>query len=166
MTLSIEHGPNDTAVGGLATVSLTVPPHNYDTDFRQTVSGPGLVVYTDVTSPTDQPSMLRIAQSERPNIYAGTSIDPSVFLPTKKGTDTIIEVREIWKEVDSTDLAFVRMFPVRAALTLTVPNYGSISDEDVEALVGRVVAALFDQGAATTDTGITALLHGVVDKRS
>lgn len=165
MSRSLAHGPQGTPVEGITTVDITADPLNYDADFRLLESKPGHVIYTDLTSPIDQPNTLRISISERANVYAGTSIDPSVFLPTRKGMDIIIESRGVWKESDSTDPTFVHLMPVRAALTLTLPTCDLIDASQVNALVERVTAALFDQGATTTATGISALLHSVVEKR-
>lgn len=164
MTKSLVFGPNGTPVGGVSEVAITVAPLNYAADFRRVEEGASKIVYTDVTAPQDQPSTIRIAQQSRPNVYAGTTIDPSVFLPNKRGTDTIIEVREVWSEVDSADTSYLRMFPVRAALTLTVPDASQVTVAAVQRVVQRLFAALAEQGEANTDSGIAALLHGVVCK--
>lgn len=164
MTKSTSYGPNGTPVEGLASVTFTVAPLNYDADFAELESGPGKVVYTDISSPQDQPSTLRIAQSSRPNIYAGTSIDPSVFLPSRKGVDTIVEVREVWSQTDSDDSTYLKQAPVRAALTLTLPENGIVTADAVARLVQRVVAALYLQGEATYANGIDAINHGALKK--
>lgn len=161
---TLSHGPSGTAIGGLATVTCAPVPINYEADMLVIEEGVGKVVYTDVTSPADRPSTLRIAQTSKPNIYTGTSIDPSVFLASKRGTDTYIEAREVWSVIDTEDSTFLQEFPVRCSLALALPDTAYVSDEDIEALVGRVIAALYAQGEATPDTGINALLHGVVKK--
>jgi hypothetical protein len=145
-------------------VTFPIPPINYTADLREVEDGPGKVVYTDVTSPQDQPSTLRIAQQSRANIYAGTSIDPAAFLATKRGTDTIIEVRQVWMESDSEDSTYLRFAPVRAALTLSLPDSAIVTPDRVADLVQTVIAALFAQGDDTHTDGIAALLHGVVKK--
>lgn len=161
---SISHGPVDTTVDGVTSVSLTGPPLNYDADYRVIEEGPGKVVYTHVKSPADRPSTLRIAQTSKANVYAGSTIDPSVYLPSKRGLDTIIEVREVWAVTDSADAAFLQYAPVRAALTLSLPDSGVITADDILLLVKRVTAALFDQGEITAEPCVTALQRGVVQK--
>lgn len=157
-------GPNGTAIGGLATLTLAVPPLNYDADFRALESVPGKLVMTDITSPQDQPSTIRLAQTSRPNIYAGTSIDPSAFLASRKGVDTIVEAKEVWSITDAADPSFLQLMPARAAITLTLPVSSLVTADVVMGLVGRAVAALFAQGDATHDDGIDALLHGVLSR--
>lgn len=157
-------GPSGTPIGGLAAVTYVIPPLNYTADFRSLEEGPGRIVMTDITSPTDQPSTLRIAQTSKANVYAGTTIDASAFLANRRGTDTIVEVKEVWSISDAEDPSFLQLMPVRAAITLSLPTSNLITDELVSGLVGRAIAALFAQGDATNADGITALLHGVVGR--
>lgn len=164
MTRSVSYGPNGTSVPDVTAVTFPVAPLNYDADFQLIEDSARRVVYTDVTSPRTQPSTLRIAQQSRPNVYAGTTIDPAVFLPIKKGTDTIIELREVWSEVDSTDTSYLKLFPVRAAITLTLPDADQVTADAVLRLVARAVAALYVQGDDDHEAGIEALLRGVVKK--
>lgn len=164
MSRTLTHGPNGTPIEGLSTVTIAPAPINFAEDLRVVESGPGRVVYTDVTSPQDQPSTLRIAQQSKPNVYAGTSIDPAAFLATKQGIDTVVEIREVWSEVDSTDSTYLKLIPVRAAITLNLPVASQVTSTEVALLVNRVVAALFAQGDATIADGLTDLLHGVVEK--
>lgn len=164
MTKSLSYGPNGTPVEGVTAVTFAVAPLNYTADFAEVESGPGKIVYTDTTSPQDQPSTLRIAQQSRPNVYAGTSVDPSCYLPNRKGTDTIIEIREFWNLTDSTDSTFLNVAPVRCAITMTLPDSSVVTADAVSRLIARGVAALFAQGDATIANGVDALLHGAVKK--
>lgn len=165
LTKQINMGPNGTAVSGLtALTDLAISPLNYDADFRVLEEGPSRVVMTDVTSPIDQPSTLRIAQTSRANIYAGTDIDPSAFLATRKGSDTIVEFREVWEETDSVDATYRALIPVRCAITLTLPVSASVTPGMVQDLITRTFSALYEQGDALSVDGITDLLHGVVKR--
>lgn len=164
MSKVLTHGPTNTDVPAITTCTFVVTPLHFEADFRLIDSGPGKSVYTDITAPTDQPSTIRIAQTSRANVYAGTSIDPSVYLPSRRGTDTILECREIWVETDSTDTTYRKEIPVRCAITMTLPDTSAFADEDVEALVARTVALLFAQGEDTADGGINAILRGVTGK--
>lgn len=162
MSFVLGYGPNGTAVDGVTDVTFPVAPLNYDADFRVLEEGPGKVVLTDITSPLNQPSTLRIAQSVRANVYANTEIDSSAYLSSKRGSDTIIEVREVWSKTESTDPSYERLFPVRCAITLTVPTDAIIDATSVKRLVARTVAGLATMGDNTYEDGIDALLHGVV----
>lgn len=165
MTKSLSHGPEGSSVAGVTALALPIAILNYD-DFKIIESGPGISKYTDITSPTDQPSTLRIAQRVRPNVYAGTSIDPTVFLASKSGTDTVVELQEVWTVSDSEDTSYRQDFPVRIGLSFTTPNSALVTADEVRYLVGRVIAAMFDQQSNNTldNTGLTALLHGVTTR--
>lgn len=166
MAKTTSYGPVGTPVGDpvITAVTFEVTPLNFDADFRTVEEGASKIVLTDITSPQDQPSTIRISQAARPNVYAGTSIDASAYLPNKKGTDTVVEVREVHAVTDDTDPAFLLQFPVRAAFTLNVPDSAYVTPALVKRLLARVVAAMAEQASATLDSGIDALLHGAVKK--
>jgi len=164
MSKVVTFGPNSTPVEGLASLTLTMPPLNFLADYKEVDEGPGRVLYTDISSPREQPATLRIAQTSRANVYAGSTIDPMVFLPNKKGTDTIVELRQIVAVTDTEDSTFLEMFPVRIAVTTTYPDTSYLTANALESLLLQVVAAHFEQGAATVDSGLTLLSHGVVKK--
>lgn len=164
MSKSLAFGPNSSAVAGVSSLTFAPAPINFAADMRKSDSGPGKVVYTDVTSPIDQPSTLRISQVAKANVYAGTSISPEAMLSNKRGIDTVLEIKETWKVTDSADTTFSRYAPARCAITLNLPLDEVVTAAAVKHLVDRAVAALFAQGDATITNGANALLHGVVEK--
>lgn len=165
MAKVLAYGPNGTAVTGLE-AGLTIVPAalNFDADFSVIEQDAGKVIYTDVTAPIDQPSTLRIAQTARPNVYAGTSIESSAMLPSRKGMDIVVEIKEQWVETDTVDATYYRVLPVRAALTFNVPVAAQVTPDALEHLVKRVVAALYVQGDDDMTAGLNSLLHGVIEK--
>lgn len=164
MAKSLSYGPNSTAVAGVANVTFSPAPINFVADMRSVEEGAGKVVYTDVTSPIDQPATLRIAQAIRPNVYAGTSVENASMLPSKRGVDIVVETKEMWRESDDTDPTYDRLIPVRCAITLNLPIAAQVTPDAVEHLIGRTVAALYKQGEDDITAGLNALLHGVVEK--
>lgn len=165
MAQLLKYGPTSTAVGGLASITFPISPLNFVADFSAVEEGPGKVVYTDVTAPIDRPSTLRIARVVRPNIYAGTGISDAAMLPSRKGTDTVVEIKEVWELSDSLDPMFLKHLPVRAAITLNLPQSSVVTADAVERLIGRAVAAVFAQADGDMTIGINALLHDVVRKK-
>lgn len=147
-------------------ISLTADALNFDADWRIIDEGPGRVVYTNVQSPVDQPLTLRIAQTVRPNVYAGSAIELAAQLPTRRGCDTVIELKGTWAIGDSEDATFKRMFPVRIATTMNLPLCAEITDQVViDSLLAPMIAALAANRESTLQGGINDLLHGVVEKR-
>lgn len=164
MAKSISLGYTDTAVGGFANNPQTLPALNWAVDHTPISDVPGEVVTTNLSCPVDQPETFRFAQRKVQNVYAGTDVDPSAYLPIRQGTSTLIECREIWVESDSVDTTYRKLIPVKCGITLTVPSYGNITADQVLALLRRTAAGAFETGVSTS-TGISALLRGVMKKK-
>jgi len=161
MAKSFVIGPTDTVIAGNSGPAEVNTNLNFADDFRIVSSQAGEVIATNVTCPVDQPETLRFSQRRIANVYNGTDIDQSAFLPTRDGTATLIELRQRWIEVDSEDSTYRKAVPVKAAITLTVPSYGNVSAAQVQDLVYRAFSALFYTGTPGPE-GIADLLHGVL----
>lgn len=164
MAKNIAYGFTDTAVGGFASNPQTLVALNWAVDHDILSDVPGEAVTTNLSSPVDQPETFRFAQRKVANVYAGTDVDPSAYLPVRQGTSTLIEMREVWVETDSTDATYRKLIPVKVGITLTFPSYGNITADMALASVKRCASALFETGVGTS-TGIAALLRGVMKKK-
>lgn len=163
MTKSISQGYTDTAIGGFSVVECDLPPLNWGADFKVLSNVPGEVVATNLTSPVDQAETFRWSQKLVPNVYSGTDIDPTAYLPSRRGTSTLIELRGTWVETDSVDPMYRKAMPFRCGIVIAVPSYGNITATMVLNALKRTVSAAFEQGVST-DSGINALQHGVMLK--
>lgn len=163
MAKVIATGTTDTAFAGSTALTVPIPGLNWGVDFRSLSSVPGEVIATNLSSPMDQPETFRFSQRAKANIYAGTDIDVSAYLPTRQGLDTLIECREVWVETDTLDSTYRKLMPGKCGITLSFPAYGNVTPEMVLSLLKRTVAAAFEQGVVTS-TGISALQHGVLRK--
>lgn len=164
MTKSVTYGPNGTPVDGLSALTIAVAPINFEEDFLPLVDDPGVNIYLDNTAPVDQPSTVRLATRDVANVYAGTAIDPAVFLPSRKGRDIVVQLQEVHAITDSADAAYLRMYPIKGTLTLNVPIDPAITPAVLEHMVTRLVAAIARQGEATLESGLAALHRGVTSK--
>lgn len=163
MAKTITTGPTDTTVAGAQ--SLTIPVAlNYGTDYRVLAKEPGNVVAINVTPVLDQPETLRFASRKVSNIYAGTDIDPSAFLPTRAGQDVLVQLRQTWAETDSGDVSYRKLIPMTANITLRVPSYANVTSDMVAAFAKRAFVALFEQGL-NDSSGLNALMRGVLQKK-
>lgn len=167
MGLYTTFGPTDTEVAGVAAVTLAVTPLNFEEDWRvvEASSDGSKIVYANVTTPVDMPATLRIAQSLRPNVYAGTSIEPANMSQTRKGLDIVFEIKEVIAVKSDEDAAYRELLPVRAAITFNVPVSAHIGATEVERLIARSIAAIAEQGSASITSGLNLALHGVTEKR-
>lgn len=164
MAKSISLGYTDTAVGGFANNPQTLPALNWGVDHTPISDVPGETVTTNLSSPVDQPETFRFAQRKVANVYAGTDVDPSAFLPVRQGTSTLIELRQVWVETDSVDTAYRKLIPVKCGITLTIPSYGNITADQAMVVLKRTLAGAFETGVGTS-TGMAALLRGVMKKK-
>lgn len=164
MTKSIATGYTDTAIAGNPAMTVTVGKLNYGADFRKSSVASAEVIATNVTCPVDQPETLRISQKPISNIYANLDVDPSGYLPNKKGSATLLEMREIWVETDSVDATYRKYIPVKVGLTLQLPQYAAVTSALAQAAALRAVSMLFEQGVVDT-TGMDALIRGVLAKK-
>lgn len=165
MAKTVTLGPNGTAVSGVPAVSLSVDPLNFEEDFYLLKDDPGDTIYSDGTSPVDQPATVRIATRDNANVYAGTSIDPSAFLSSRKGRDVVIQVRDVARIDDSEDATYLRMFPISAGLTISAPIDANVTPAIVQDMIERIIAAAAAATATPLSDGLSALLRGVTRKK-
>lgn len=165
MTKEIAVGYTDSAISGFTSLAPSLPCINWPVDFRQVSADSAELVLTNVTSPVDQAETFRFAQRKVSNVYAGTDIDPSAYLPNRQGTSTLIELRETWMETSTTDETYRKAIPVRVGISFTLPMYGNITAVQALGLVLRCAAAVFDYKTADS-TGMVSILRGVLTKKS
>lgn len=156
-TLSVNY--TDTAIPGVSSLSLNRGLVNYAADFKVKSDEPGEVILTNLTSPVVYPEKIRISVSDVSNVYTGSSIEPSLFSPTKRGTSLLVQLTEVWKVSDTVDPNLEIALPVSAHLVIKVPNHELVTPAAVETLLGRLVSGLYETGSQTT-TRLTALLRG------
>lgn len=164
MTKSIATGYTDTAIAGNPAMTVTVGKLNYLSDFRKSSVSPTEVLATNVTCPVDQPETIRISQKPITNIYANLDVDPSGYLPNKKGTATLLELREIWVETDSVDATYRKYIPAKVGITLQLPQYAGVTAAMAQTLALRAFSLILELGVVDT-TGMDALMRGVLAKK-
>jgi len=146
------------------TDTIDVQLVNFTEDFIVLSDDPGQAIYSDVTSPTDQPSIVRVSVKPRPNIYAGTDIDASMAIPNKGGLEVFVEVRDVLNVVDDDDASYLRQIPVRFAVAASLPRHPLFTAEQAEFMLARAVGAFLsieDRGLV----GLEAILHGSTAKK-
>jgi hypothetical protein len=119
------------------------------------------IVMTNITSPIDRPENIRLAFTDVVNIYNGTSIEPSVAAPTKRGVSVLAQVTDIASVTDSTDADFRVDLPLSAHLVLKVPASEYVTPAMVQALIGRLLSSLYDTGS-TSENRLAAILRGAL----
>lgn len=155
-TLSVNY--TDTPINGVSSLVFNRGLLNFAKDFKVKSEEPGEILLTNLTSPVVYPEKIRISVSDVANVYNGSSVEPSLFAPTKKGTSLLVQVTEIFKVTDSVTSQEVAL-PVSVHFVVKVPNHELVTPTIVEDLIGRALSCLYDTGVSTT-TRLTALLRG------
>lgn len=160
MTKQISKGYTDTAVSGVPSLTYPRAVLNIAKDFRVKTNNSGKeVILTNITSPVDRPENIRIAYTDVANIYGGTSIEPSVLAPTKRGVSVLAQVTDVMSVTDDTNSDFRIDLPLSAHLVIKVPASEYVTADVVHTLVGRLLSSLFDTGV-TTNARLDAILRG------
>lgn len=149
----------DTPISGVSSLDFKRGLVNYGADFKIKSDEPGEVILTNLTSPVVYPERIRFSVSDVNNVYTGSSIEPSLHAPTKRGTSLLVQITENWKVTDTADASFEAALPVSAHIVIKVPNHELVTPDAVETLVGRLISGLYETGV-TTDKRLTALLRG------
>jgi hypothetical protein len=162
MTKSVNLGYTDTPISGVSTLTFNRGLINFAKDFRVKNNTSGKeVVLTNITSPVDRPENIRVAYTDVANIYNGTSIEPSVLAPTKRGVSILSQVTEVASVTDSTDADYRIDLPLSAHLVIKVPSSEFVTSDMVLGLVGRLLSSLYDTGVTSTSR-LDAILRGAL----
>lgn len=159
MTKQIVYNYTDTAISGVTSLTLPRGLVNFKADWRVRYNEPDEAILTNLSSPVVYPERMRISASDVANVYNGSSVEPSLYAPTKKGRSILVQVNEIWKVTDSEDATYEVALPVQCHLVIKVPNHELVTPDAIQTLVGRCVSGLFETGSSATGR-IGALLRG------
>lgn len=159
MPKTTSFGFTDTAPTGGATKTLTRPNLNYAADFAKKEDSEKRCVITNLTAPYDQPETIRFEIADIKNIYNGTMIDPSVYATSKAGISLVCQVNDILRVTDSADSTYQVDLPISAHFVIKMPKSQYITASDIEKVVARCVASLYDTDSIGTSR-IDALVRG------
>lgn len=152
----------DTAISGANVVSLELPTLNYGADFRVKKDEPSEAIITNLTSPINQPERLRIAHSDVADVYRNSGIDPTLYYPSKRGTQILVQLTDVFKVTDTEDASYEAHLPISAHLVVKVPNNELITPDVVVAEIERLIAGLYETTGTTTESRIKSVLRGAL----
>lgn len=158
-TLSVNY--TDTAITGGTAVKLTLPQLNYGTDFRVVSDEPREAIITNLTSPIDQPERFRWAHNNVTDVYKNTGIDPTLYYPSRRGTQILCQLTDVFSVTDSDDAKYLALLPVEAHLVVKVPNNDLVTPQVAENLVCRMLAGLYETTAGQY-TRLLSMLRGAL----
>lgn len=158
-TLSVNY--TDSAISGGTSLSMTVPSLNYTSDFRVITDDPGECRITNLTSPLDQPERYRFAYQQINDIYKNSGIDPTLYYQTRRGSQILCQLTDVYASTDSADASYLALLPIRSHIVLTIPNNDLITEQVVQAHVLRTLAGLFD-AKSSVGSRLKSVLRGAL----
>lgn len=152
---------NDTTVTGGTAVELTLPQLNYAADFRVTKDDASEAIITNITSPIDMPERFRFAHNQVADVYKNTGIDPTMYYASRRGTQVLCQLTDTYSVTDASAPDYLALLPVEAHIVVKVPNNDLVSVAQVESLVTRMLAGLYETTAGR-ETRLRSLLRGAL----
>lgn len=152
----------DSTPTGATTVELTVPSLNYGVDFRVMRDEPREAIITNITSPLDQPERIRWAHQDVSDIYRNSGIDPTLYYGTRKGTQVLFQLTDIFSVTDASDPQYLALLPIEAHLVLKVPNNDLLSEDVLMTEISRLLGSLYETSATGTKPRLRAVLRGAL----
>lgn len=158
MAKILNKGYTDSVV---TTKNVAVPDLNWTTDFKVKQDEPTEAILANVTSPLDRPESIRFGYTDIKDVYKGTSIDPSVYAPTRRGMQILAQVNDIYSVSSDTDATYRIDLPVSAHVVIKIPACELLTADVVNALALRAVATLYNKTVVTSEK-LAAMTRGVL----
>lgn len=158
MSKSLGFSYSDTAFGTPATLNFVRANTNYGVDWVKKEEVAGQTKIVNINSSNDRPEQIRIAYNEVKDIYAGSSIDPTYYGPSKKGFSLVTQITEVGRVTESTTGEFYDL-PFSAHLVIKAANDELVTASVIETLLKRLLSSLYNDNVLTT-TRLAQLLKG------
>lgn len=162
MSKSLSVNYADTSISGVTATKLTLPVLNYAADFRVAKDEPKEAILTNITSPISQPERIRYAHSDVANVYNNSGIDPTMYYASRRGTQILCQLTDVFKVTDSADAAYEALLPISVHLVVKTPNNELITPDTVITEIERLIGALYETTGTTMETRLRALLRGAL----
>lgn len=152
----------DSSPTGATKVTIDIPSLNYGSDFRVMRDEPSEAVITNITSPLDQPERLRWAHQDVSDVYRNSGIDPTLYYATRKGTQVLVQLTDVFSVTDSADPTYLALLPISAHLVLRVPNNDLLSEDVLMTEVSRLIGGLYETSTGGTEPRLRGILRGAL----
>lgn len=160
MSYAISQKTTDTAVTGVASMSMPVKVTNFNADYRVVSRTSSEVILQNMQSPVTSPRSYRFGVKNVANIFGNSPVVKTPDCPSAIGTQILIGINDTISIEDSVSGKAYQL-PIRSHLVITLPNDPLVTKSVVYEHVQRLVAGLFEQGVVS-DERINALMHGIL----
>lgn len=150
----------DTTLTGAKSTSLALPSLNYGADYRVVSDRPEEAVITNITSPLSSPERFRFAYQAVADVYKGSGVDPSLYLPSRKGAQILCQLTDVLPVTDADVPAFAAALPLSCHVVIKFPNNDLITASVLETYLKRMLAGLYDPAKATPIDRLLGIMRG------
>lgn len=149
-----------------STFNKAIPVLDLD-NFAEETSPAMSNIYSNITSPTDQPETVRISTKVVKNVYTKSGVLPSFMATTKEGVSSLIQVKDILtvQPDDSTASAGESCcapwridLPSKVNITIQIPRSRYFGATEAMAVLDRAIAVL--QHAVSDTATLDKILRG------
>lgn len=160
--LPLEGGPVDTPIlPSPGTLTFPRAPLNFGADFSIKESKANEVVLTNIRADIDRPETIRLSWSTLTDVYRNSSIDPSVYAPSRKGVNVLAQVTNVLSISPSANSEARVDIPVSTHLVIKTGAQAEITADVIITQVSRLLSSLFETGKTDTSR-LEAILRGAL----
>lgn len=113
----------------------------------------------DTTQGMETPMQIRYSISDVANIYSGTSIDPSVYAPIRRGKSLLAQMTLTAKVTDNADPSYMVLLPISMHCVIKVPQSDYLTTDHIENILKHLIDTLYD---STGTFKVGSLLRGAL----
>lgn len=152
MAKVVDLGYTDTALATPVELKLARPSINFAADWaiQQNNNGKQVAIVNRTTPLGTVPEKFRFSIANVANVFTGTSVQPTIHVPNKRGVSLLAQLTECWVITDDEDASYRQELPISAHIVLKVPMSEFVTGARIEALIGRLVSGLYETGLDTT----------------
>lgn len=152
------------------TKNIAVPQLSYSSDYSIKNETASEVVLTNVTSPLDQPELIRFAENPIRDIYKNSNVDPAARSAATQGVSLLVQNIPILRVTPADSSNCCNMgyldFPIPIHTVVQAPLSPYVSLDNIYAALLRHFASFFGEGADVTNARLGALLRGALKPAS
>lgn len=117
------------------------------------------LTFTDMSAPTDRPSLTHLEFHQKSNVYQNTGIDRAYWAPSVRGVQLFLQSMDTYEVSDGTSTFYA---PIKAYTSIQTLSHEAITADLIKDYLAFQVAKWFKSGVVTADR-IAAFMRGSLD---
>lgn len=156
-TVSDDYLDTVTELGG-----VVIPVLDFAKDYAKVTNDTTEATIKNTTGASISSSeKFRFGSTAVKNVYAGTSVDASSQLPSKAGVQTLVELSETYRAVNSVSGGEYEI-PCTARLVMRIPTSQPVKNAIIVDLIVRLISSLYSSTSPSRDYANMDVLFNLV----